>query len=323
MRDVEDVCTPTVGQVRGSHLRTRVLGAPADECGKGDVSPIDPLRRIPRAGRARPGRRLLALGVVALVATGCSTADLPNFGMPEPATRESDRILSLWIAGWIAALAVGAVVVGLILWTVVFHRRRSAAMPTQTRYNVPIETLYIIAPFIIILVFFFFTARDQDRLVGPQTIPANPDHTINVVGRQWSWSFNYVDADVYDAGTPGERPTLYLPKDQTVLFELTSPDTIHSFWVPGFLFKMDIIPGKVNTFALTPNKEGTFAGKCAELCGVDHSRMLFNVTVVSAAEYEAHLAGLRARGQTGQLPKGILPIGQVLPPGATEEGTQP
>jgi cytochrome c oxidase subunit 2 len=138
-------------------------------------------------------------------------------------------------------------------------------------------------------------------------LPADPDHTINVVGHQWSWSFNYVDGDVYEAGTPARRPTLYLPKDQTVLFELTSTDVVHSFWVPNFLFKMDVIPGRQNEFAITPTREGTFAGKCAELCGFDHSRMLFTVKVVSPQEYEAHLAELRARGQTGQLPKGILP----------------
>ncbi|MCI0686366.1 MAG: cytochrome c oxidase subunit II [Sporichthyaceae bacterium] len=230
--------------------------------------------------------------------------------MPEPATEESARIAHLWSGGWIAAWIVGAVVWGLIIWVIIFHRRRSTALPTQTRYNLPIEVLYIIAPFIIVVVFFYFTARDESKIVE---LPDNPDQTINVVGRQWSWSFNYVDGDVYEAGTPGQPPTLYLPVGQTVLFELTSPDTIHSFWVPGFLFKMDVIPGRVNKFAITPNKEGTFAGKCAELCGFDHSRMLFNVAVVSPQAYEAHLAELRAKGQTGQLPRGILP-GDPLEP---------
>jgi len=275
------------------------------ECGEGHVSRIDPPRRTSRAARAgRRGRQLLALGLVLLVATACSSEDLPRFGMPNGATVESERVAHLWSTGWIAALAVGALVWGLIIWAVIFYRRRSSGLPAQTRYNVPIEALYIIAPFIIIVVFFFFTARDEEKLVD---LPANPDQTVNVVGRQWSWTFNYVDGDVWDAGTPGQPPTLYLPVGETVLFELTSPDVIHSFWVVDFLFKMDVIPGKVNKFAVTPNKEGTFSGKCAELCGFDHSRMLFNVKVVSPAAYEAHLAELRSKGQTGQLPEGILP----------------
>jgi cytochrome c oxidase subunit 2 len=74
-------------------------------------------------------------------------------------------------------------------------------------------------------------------------------------------------------------------------------DVIHSFWVPAFLQKLDMIPGRVNRFQVTPTQEGTFKGKCAELCGAYHSNMLFNVKVVSRAEYDKHMAdlGLRAR----------------------------
>ncbi len=272
--------------------------------GKGYVSPIDSPRRARGAGRR--GRQLAVLGLVLLAATGCSSDDLPNFGMPEPGTLEAKRMLHLWSTAWIAALAVGALVVGLILWTVIFHRRRSSELPTQFRYNVPIEVLYIVAPFIIIVVLFFFTARDQNQLVGPATLTGTT-HTVDVVGRQWSWSFNYVDANVYEAGTPAQPPTLYLPRGEKVLFQLTSVETVHSFWVPGFLFKQDAIPGEVNEFAITPSKEGRFAGRCAELCGVDHSRMLFSVEVVSPEEFAAHMDELRAKGQTGQLPRGILP----------------
>ena len=67
---------------------------------------------------------------------------------------------------------------------------------------------------------------------------------------------------------------------------------------------MDVIPGRTNEFEVTPNKEGTFLGKCAELCGVDHSRMLFTVKVVSQEEFDAHMQELRAKGQFGQLTPG-------------------
>ena len=67
-----------------------------------------------------------------------------------------------------------------------------------------------------------------------------------------------------------------------MLFKLQSDDVIHSFWVPAFLFKMDVIPGQNNKFEITPTKIGTYAGRCAELCGKDHARMLFNVQVVDA-----------------------------------------
>ena len=94
-----------------------------------------------------------------------------------------------------------------------------------------------------------------------------------------------------------------LPVDETIQFNLHSPDVIHSFWVPGFLFKMDVIPGRDNHFELTPTASGTFAGKCAELCGVYHSRMLFNVKVVSEDEYDSYLAGpRRPQGNTSEPP---------------------
>jgi cytochrome c oxidase subunit 2 len=216
--------------------------------------------------------------------------------MPDPATVNAERILALWQGSWAAALATGAIVWGLIIWSVIFHRKRSDELPVQTRYNVPIEVLYTVVPFIIIAVLFYFTARDETKILE---LSENPDNTINVVGRQWSWTFNYLDESVWDAGTPADPPTLVLPEGESVRFELTSPDVIHSFWVPSFYFKLDVIPGRTNKLELTPTKTGTFAGKCAELCGLYHSRMVFTVKVVTADEYQAHLRDLADRGQTG------------------------
>ena len=129
---------------------------------------------------------------------------------------------------------------------------------------------------------------------------------MNVVGYRWSWTFNYVDAQTYDVGSPAQLPTLWLPVKSTVQFQLTSPDVIHDFWVPAFLEKRDIIPGKMNVYDLTLTREGTFRGKCAELCGTYHSRMLFNVKVVSQADFDAHMQLLKDLGQTGQINGKVL-----------------
>ena len=104
---------------------------------------------------------------------------------------------------------------------------------------------------------------------------------------------------VFEGGTTADRPTLYLPVNETVEFQLRSPDVIHSFWVPAFLFKMDVIPGRDNHFSLTPTREGTFKGRCAELCGTYHSRMLFNVKIVGEDEYATYLQGLQKAGNIG------------------------
>jgi cytochrome c oxidase subunit 2 len=235
-----------------------------------------------------------------LTLTACSSDELPTFAMPaRDVTDQAPRILSLWQGSWIAALAVGAVVWGLIIWAAVAYRRKRDAteLPAQTRYNLPIEVLYTVVPFIMIAVFFYFTARDEDKILETS---ANPDHRITVTGIQWSWQFEYTsDGGAQITGTPGKPPTLVLPEGESVQFRLVSDDVIHSFWVPAFLFKMDVIPGQPNTFEITPTKQGTFKGKCAELCGQDHARMLFNVEVVSPSEYQARVADLQQRNEAG------------------------
>jgi cytochrome c oxidase subunit 2 len=246
----------------------------------------------------RAGRGLLLAGVLLATLTACSSEDMPTFAMPaRDVTNQATRVLSLWQGSWIAALTVGAITWGLILWPVIAHRRKRDAtdLPPQTRYNLPIEVFYTAVPLIIIAVFFFFTARDEDRITR---VSANPDHRILVTGQQWSWQFTYTSdggAGTTVTGTPAKPPTLYLPEGESVQFRLESDDVIHSFYVPAFLFKMDVIPGRSNHFEITPTKLGTYKGKCAELCGQDHSRMLFNVKVVSPADYTSYLSDLKTR----------------------------
>jgi len=254
-------------------------------------------------------RRLggLFVAVSALTLSACSQAAQESalrLGFPEPATAEGPIILNLWQGAWIVAVPIALLVIGLLFAAIILYRRKhDGEVPKQTRYNIPIEVLYTAVPLVIVLGLFYFTARDQAELTK---ISGEHNHTVNVVAFKWSWAFNYLDYGVYEIGTPAEPPVLYLPIDEKVKFELTSPDVIHSFWIPAFLTKMDVIPGRLNVFEVTPNKLGDYAGKCAELCGVDHSRMLFNVKVVSQEEFEAHIADLRAKGQEGKLDTGRI-----------------
>ncbi|MCU1577763.1 MAG: ctaC [Leifsonia sp.] len=256
---------------------------------------------------------------LALILAGCTPAQLNGFlpgfvpGEP-PVTNNTQRVSGLWVTSWIVLLVVGCIVWGLIIWTVIVYRRRKGqtGLPPQLRYNMPIEIFYTIVPLILVLGFFAFTARDQNAIEQPY---ANPDLKVQVYGKQWSWDFNYTSDNAYDPGiqvqpvagsTNGavqesKIPTLYLPVGKKVTIQLDSRDVIHSFWVPAFLYKKDVIPGKTNYMYLTPERIGTYAGKCAELCGEFHSAMLFNVKVVSEADYQAHIASLKAAGYTGQL----------------------
>lgn len=251
---------------------------------------------------------LLALLPVGLLVLGaCSQqqdTEIKRLAQPVGATDRAPAMHSLWMWGWLAAILVGILVWGLIAyasWR--FHRRSDDEIPVQTRYHLPIEILYTIAPIIMVMVFFYHTVKTQDEVLKPI---AHPQHVVDVVGQQWSWTFNYVkDKDlngqttVFDAGTPAYEPTLVLPVNETVTVNLSSPDVIHSFWVPAFLFKMDVVPGRHNHFSFTPDRKGTYVGRCSELCGVYHSRMLFKVRIVSHDQFVSYLQSLEAKGDTG------------------------
>jgi cytochrome c oxidase subunit II len=292
------------------------VGAPS-----GERVPVGPNLTTRSARRARAARPLVwrrvgvpvAVLVGLVVLSGCSTETVEQWkrlGLPVGASSSAENMFGLWIGAWIAAWIVGFFVWGLIIWAAVRYRRRSAdEIPTQVRYNLPIEVLYTVAPFVIIFVLFYHTVITQEEVLADETQDAEK---ILVVGQQWSWSFNYLGEDgqdpagaegtgndAFEVGTVADIPTLYLPVDKQVKFILRSQDVIHSFWIPSFYFKLDIVPGRTNEWVTTPTREGTYAGKCAELCGLEHARMLFNVKVVSQAEYAQHVQTLRAQGNRG------------------------
>ncbi|WP_125612160.1 cytochrome c oxidase subunit II [Specibacter cremeus] len=262
---------------------------------------------IPIAGLALAG---------SLALSGC-TAESKNGFLPSERniTNHTAGIIDLWVNSWITVLIVGLITWSLMIWCIIAYRRRKGATgyPRQTSYNLPLEVFYVLIPLFMVLVFFYFTDREVSSI---ETRNPNPDVKIDVRGKQWSWDFNYlqgneVQAAVYDTGVQAQLngkpfdkdklPTLYLPVNRSVELALNSRDVIHSFWVPAFLDKKDMFPGKTNYMTFTPTAEGTYDGKCAELCGEYHSEMLFRVKVVSEQEFQAHLASLKAKGQTGTL----------------------
>jgi cytochrome c oxidase subunit 2 len=265
-------------------------------------------------------RGAMALSGVALtLLAGCSadtTAQLKRLGLPEQGTVQASAIGDLWIGTWIAAGVIGVAVWGIIGWVALRYRSNNNDMPKQNRYNLPMEIFYTVAPFVVIGVLFYYTVLAQNVVQKNPT----PDLTVDVVGQKWAWTFNYesadnaaVGTDVWETGTINQWSTLYLPVNKTVRFNLSSPDVNHDFWVPVFYEKMDVVPGRENHFTVTPNREGVFRGKCAELCGTYHSSMLFEVHVVSEADYEAHLKTLVSRGQTGKALGAAIPnpVGDV------------
>jgi cytochrome c oxidase subunit II len=257
------------------------------------------VRRRGRAHRAgRLAARAAVLGILLVATAGCTSNEFTRLGMPDPVTRQGETVLTLWQGSWIAAFAVGIVVWGLIIWATLFHRKRSDAVPAQVRYNLPIEMLYTAVPFIMVGVLFFFTARDENYI---NKLPANPGLVVKVTGYQWSWQFQYpqykvpgsASGDVTMNGLPwnpktgnSELPQLVIPKGRNIRFDLVSNDVVHAFWIIPFDFKRDVIPGHPNHFEVYTTKTGTSIGRCTEMCGLYHSRMLFKVKIVPPAQFD-------------------------------------
>jgi len=257
---------------------------------------------------SRSTRRLTLAGSLALAGlalSGCTADDLPRFGWPEGVSPQAKAMQHFWSWTFLAALAVGVLVWGLMFWTFTFHRKKknSPLYPKQTKENLPLELVYTAVPLLMVGVLFYFAVTTENTAL--KVIP-NPDVKINVVAFQWGWDFGYEGTKnpddggtVHTVGTSTEVPILVLPVKKTIQYTLSSKDVIHSFWVPDFLFKRDVFPDPKanntnNVFQNSIDKPLAMVGRCAELCGTYHFSMEFEVRAVPQDVYREYI-GLRAQ----------------------------
>jgi len=228
---------------------------------------------------------LLLSGVLA----GCH---VPGFAVHQPASKQGTSAYHLWNATEFIALGVGIVVWGLILFAALYYRRRrtSTGIPSQRREMVWVEVTYTVIPVIIVAILFGLTLVTQRKM---DAISAHPDLRIEATAFQWGWRFSYPVGNVSSVSEGDVPADLYLPVDETVEIDLTSTDVVHSFYVPAFLFERNAVPGSPTRFDVTPSRVGTYDGKCATFCGINHYQMLFTVHVVEPAAFQAWLAGHR------------------------------
>jgi cytochrome c oxidase subunit II len=226
-----------------------------------------------------------------LVLCGLSigACELPGLGAPDPASEEGEQIHDLYRWFGAAAVGVGVFVTALLVYVIVRFRRRGDEVPNQRPYNIPVEVLYTLTPLMIVAVLFAFSVSTQTEITDTSD---DPDLRVEVVGFQWQWQFRYPEADVVITGTPDDPgpPELVLPRGRTTRLDLVTADVNHSFWVPRFFTKRDMIPGIDNEIDVTPTEVGVFEGVCAEYCGLDHGRMDFRLRVLPPDEFDAWLA---------------------------------
>jgi cytochrome c oxidase subunit 2 len=281
----------------------------------------------------RSGGLLLLLGALVLMLSGCSFSDIERdtrFGWPTGVTKQGEKMRVLWSWAGIAALALGVVVWGLIFWCCIRYRKRDDQIPRQTKYNFVIEAICVVVPFVIIIVLFWRTVVVEDYV---NKLSKKPDVLVQVDAFKWNWQFEYrsyksstgqitqaaytgqrdltsgTNGPLYlsTVGSNDEIPVLVVPVGESVQIIEHSEDVVHSFWVPEFLFKRDVIPYgtkkdqqesglRDNRFQFTATNEGSYVGRCAELCGTYHSQMNFEVRVVSPKTFTNYLAALKKIG---------------------------
>ena len=243
---------------------------------------------------------LIAAFLVA-IAVGLNPAQavtrvVDSFFPPVAATNQGASIRQLYDVVFIIAAIIFFVVEGLILWTVLRYRRRPGddELPPQTHGNTLAEALWTIIPTIIVAFLFVIS---WGTLNGVESLSATPELKVRAFAAQFQWQFDYYDESgeniVYTQLVPqGEGGGMALPVDQNVRIVLESRDVIHAFYVPQFLFKRDVVPGRVSEFDITIKPEDAgkvFGGQCAELCGSGHRLMTFEVHAMTRADFDVWL----------------------------------
>jgi cytochrome c oxidase subunit 2 len=236
------------------------------------------------------------IGLALLVALNASSV-WNSFFPPEAKSVQGQAIRNLYDIVFAIAVIIFLIVEGLIIWTVVRYRRKPGdnELPPQTHGNNLAETIWTLVPTAIVLFLFVISWQTLNSV---DATSAQPNLKVRAVAGQFQWSFEYLPADaqvdtkaLFTITAPvGPDGGLTLPAGETTHLFLESPDVIHAFYVPQFLFKRDVIPGVHNQFDLDiPASDAgqTYRGQCAELCGVGHRIMLFEVHALAPADFQA------------------------------------
>jgi len=235
----------------------------------------------------------VAVTAIILAASGITPQRAwDSFFPPAPVTAEGVAIKELYDIVFYIAAVIFFIVEALIIWTVIRYRRKPGddSLPPQTHGNNLVEVIWTAIPLAIVLVLFVMSWQTLNVV---QAQPSADVH-IRAVAARFQWTFDYLDQGgqpVFSQFIPqGAGEGMTVPVGEPVRVTLTTPDVIHAFYVPQFLFKKDVVPGKDNEFTFTAEEAGTYRGQCAEFCGAFHGAMVFEVRAVPRAEYDAWYA---------------------------------
>jgi len=237
--------------------------------------------------RLRPHSKRVVRGGAPFAAllAGCGMNSSPATTLvPRSDFGSVSHSIFLQIFWWDVAIFV--IVAGILLTAVIrFRERDPAVLPPQVRGNARFELGWTIAPAIVLTFIAFPTVA---AIFRTQATPPPDALRVRVIGHQWWWEFQYPALGIATASD------LHLPAGRAVLLELTSPDVIHSFWVPQLGGKRDTMPGQTNRILLNPTTPGEYPGQCAEFCGLSHANMRHIAVVEPAESFQAWVARQKA-----------------------------
>jgi cytochrome c oxidase subunit 2 len=212
---------------------------------------------------------------------------------PDQASSVSGTVDALYAFLWSLTIFFGVLISALIIYFAFKYRRRSDdEFPRPIEGSMKLETAWIVVPFIIVMIIFFWGAGVYFAVFRPPGEALD----IYVVGKQWMWKFEHPDGQ-------REINELHVPLGRRVKLTMATEDVIHSVFVPAFRVKADVVPGRFTSIWFEPTKAGRYHLFCAEYCGTKHSGMIGWVEVMAPADYEAWLGGgateepLAVRGQ--------------------------
>lgn len=238
---------------------------------------------------------ILVIGMAILTYIGLDSAGL----MPVEASEQAAEIDRMWNLEVIAiSFLFALIVVPLGYSLVVFRRRKGDTTDAQhVEGNTRLEIAWTIVPLFIVMAYAYLGAVNlaETSRVDPEAV------VVKVTGLQWSWTFEYPAVN----GLTVVSDELHLPVGKQVLLRMSSNDVIHSFWVPEFRVKQDLVPGRITELRITPTVMGNYKVRCAELCGTSHAYMEKPVVVSSRADYDAWMSEqLALAEQASQTPEG-------------------
>lgn len=200
------------------------------------------------------------------------------YQLPLAASAEAKPIDTLFNVQFLLISFLFALIIVFMIFSIVVFRRKPGDEEEGSNLhgNTVLEVTWTIIPLAVVIALGVWAAI----ILSDITEAKANEFPVNVIGRQWSWLFSYPEYE--EIGFTNE---LILPVDRTVALHMTSDDVLHSFWVPEFRVKQDLVPGQETVLRITPTEIGDYKVRCAEICGFDHSNMLANVAVISEADF--------------------------------------